>query len=125
VYVRRVDPSVITFSLTLHRHPPHDKYSFYLSLYLLFIIKTLYSLAASSWADVKSSRKSTTHYAMWNNAFVHWRSKVGSMLATSTTEVEAISVVRCSQDDVFYRKLANELGFMETKITVLWEDNNG
>jgi hypothetical protein len=71
VYVRRVDPSVLTFSLTLHRHPHHDKYSFYLCLYLLFIIKTLYSLVASSWADVKPSRRSMSHYVMWNNAFVH------------------------------------------------------
>ena len=36
-----------------------------------------------------------------------------------------ISVARCSQDVVFCRKLANELGFTETKPTVLWEDNDG
>jgi hypothetical protein len=56
---------------------------------------------------------------------VHWRSKVASILATSTTEAELISDASCSQDVAFCRKLANELGFMQTKTTVLWEDNNG
>ena len=80
----------------------------------------------SSWADVKPSRKSTScHYIVCNNALVHWRSKVASILATSTTEAELISAASCSQDVAFCRKLANELGFTQTKPTVLWEDNNG
>ena len=79
----------------------------------------------SSWADVKPSRKSTSHYILCNNALVHRRSKVASILTTSTTEAAVISAARCSQDVVFCRKLANELGFTETKPTVLWEDNNG
>jgi hypothetical protein len=84
------------------------------------------SWADSSWADVKPSRKSTScHYIACNNALVHWRSKVASILATSTTEAELISAASCSQDVAFCRKLANELGFMQTKPTVLWEDNNG
>jgi hypothetical protein len=84
------------------------------------------SWADSSWADVKPSRKSTScHYIACNNALVHWRSKVASILATSTTEAELISAASCSQDVAFCRKLANELGFMQTKPTVLHEDNNG
>ncbi len=79
----------------------------------------------SSWTDVKPSQKSTNfHYITYNNAIVHWRSKVASILTTSTTE-EIISVVSCSQDVAFCRKLTNEFGFMQTKHTVLWEDNNG
>jgi hypothetical protein len=36
----------------------------------------------SSWDDVKPSRKSTNcHYIACNNAPVHWRSKVASILA--------------------------------------------
>ena len=54
---------------------------------------------------------------------MHWRSKVASILATSTTEAAVISAARCSQDVAFCRKLANELGFTQTKPTVLWEDN--
>ena len=84
------------------------------------------SWADSSWADVKPSRKSTScHYIACNNALVHWRSKVASILATSTTEAELISAASCSQDVAFCRKLANELGFVQTKPTVLHEDNNG
>ena len=79
----------------------------------------------SSWADVKPSRKSTSHYILCNNALVHWRSKVASILMTSTTEAAVISATRCSQDVTFCRKLDNELGFTETKLTVLWEDNDG
>ncbi len=75
---------------------------------------------------MKPSRKSTNcHHIACNNALVHWRSKVASILATSTTEAELISAASCSQDVAFCRKLANELGFMQTKPTVLWEDNNG
>ncbi len=73
----------------------------------------------SSWADVNPSRKSTScHYIMCNNALVHWRSKVASILATSTTGFELISAASCSQDVAFCRKLANELGFMQTKPTL-------
>ena len=59
---------------------------------------------------------------------MHWRSKVASILATSTTEAELISTASCaphSQEVAFCRKLAKELGFMQTKPTVLWGDNNG
>ena len=83
------------------------------------------SLVVLSWADVNPSRKSTSHYILCNNALVHWRTKVTSVWTTSTTEAELISVARCSQDVAFCRKLAYELGFMQTKPTVLWEDNNG
>ncbi len=62
---------------------------------------------------------------MCNNDLVHWRSKVASVLATSTTEAELISAARCAQDVTFCRKLANELGFVQTKPTILWEDNTG
>ncbi len=78
------------------------------------------SWADSSWADVKPIQKSTScHYIGCNNALVHWRSKVASILATSTTETEVISSASCSQDVVFYRKRANELGFMQIKPTNL------
>ena len=79
--------------------------------------------ADSSWADVKPSRKSTSHYT--HNALVHWWSQVASILATSTTEAEVVSAARCFQDVAFCRKRANELGFMSSKSTVLLEDNNG
>ncbi len=70
------------------------------------------SFADSSWTDVKSSRKSTNcHYILCNNALVYWRSKIASILATSTPEGELISVVSCAQDVAFCRKLADELGF--------------
>jgi len=43
------------------------------------------SFADSSWADVNPSKKSTNcHYILCNNALVHWRSKITSILATWT-----------------------------------------
>jgi hypothetical protein len=40
------------------------------------------SFGDSSWPDVKPSRKSTNcHYILCNNALVHWRSKIASILA--------------------------------------------
>jgi len=45
-------------------------------------------------------------------------------LGTSTTETELINVTGCAQDVAFCRKLADELGFKQTKPTILWEDNN-
>ena len=56
---------------------------------------------------------------------MRWRSKIASILATSTTEAELISAASCAQDVAFCRKLADELGFKQTKPTILWEDNNG
>jgi hypothetical protein len=41
------------------------------------------------------------------------------------TEVELISAESCDQDVAFCRKLADELGFKQTKPSILWEDNNG
>ncbi len=70
------------------------------------------SFADSSLADVKPSRKSTNcHNILCNNALVHWCSKIASILATSTTEAELISVAGCAQDVAFCRKLVDELGF--------------
>jgi hypothetical protein len=66
------------------------------------------SFADSSWPDVKPSRKSTNcHYFLCNNALVHWRSKITSILATSTTEAELIIAASCAQDVAFCRKLAD------------------
>ena len=74
---------------------------------------------------VEGHESTSCHYIMYNNALVHWRSKVASILATFTTEAELISAASCFQDVAFCRKLAIELGFMQAKSTVLCEDNNG
>ncbi len=84
------------------------------------------SFADSSWVNVKTSRKSThCHYILCDNALVHWSSKITSILATSTTEAELISVGSCAQDVSFCRMLTDELGFKQTKPIILSEDNNG
>jgi hypothetical protein len=46
-------------------------------------------------------------------------------MATSTTEAEVISAPSCAQDAAFCRKFADELGFQQSKPTILEEDNNG
>ncbi len=70
-------------------------------------------------------RSTSCLYIMCNNALVHWRSKVASVLATSTTEAELISDASCAQGVAFCRRLANELGFVQAKPTILWEGNTG
>jgi hypothetical protein len=46
-------------------------------------------------------------------------------VTTSTTGAELISVTGYVQNVSICRKLADELGFKQTKPTILWEDNNG
>jgi hypothetical protein len=73
------------------------------------------SFADSSWTDVKPSRKSTNyHHILYNNALVHWCSKIASILTTSTTEAELINVASCAQDVTFCRKLVYELSLRDS-----------
>ncbi len=48
-----------------------------------------------------------------------------AIIATSSTEAELIGAVYCSDDIVFLRKLAQELGFAQVSPTIIFKDNNG
>lgn len=86
----------------------------------------IYSYADSSWADVLPSRKSTYGYYLFvNNAAFAWRASLAAILALSTAEAELISICACATEIAYCRKLANELGFLQLKPTILYEDNQG
>lgn len=81
-----------------------------------------HSFTDSSWADVLPSRKSTNSYDIfYNNAVVSWKTKVSSIIATSSTEAELIRdrAAYCDAETAFIRKLAQELAFVQTSPTII------
>ena len=47
------------------------------------------------------------------------------MLAISSAEAELIALCACAADVAYCRKLANELGFLQLRPTIIHEDNLG
>ena len=86
----------------------------------------IFGFADASWADDKSSRRSTLCYVLCcNGAAFSWKSALAPILALSTSEAELISVASCAQEVNFCRKLATELGFIQPGPTPIAEDNTG
>ena len=86
----------------------------------------IFAYADSSWADVEPSRKSTYGYYLFvNNAAFAWKAALAPILALSTAEAELIAICACATEVIYVRKLANELGFLQTKPTIVYTDNQG
>ena len=86
----------------------------------------IFGFADASWADDKSSRRSTLCYVLCcNGAAFSWISALAPILALSTSEAELISVASCAQEVNFCRKLATALGFIQPGPTPIAEDNTG
>ena len=86
----------------------------------------IFGFADASWADDKSSRRSTLCYVLCcNGAAFSWKSALAPILALSTSEAELISVASCAQEVNFCRKLATELGFIQPGPTPIAEDKTG
>jgi hypothetical protein len=86
----------------------------------------LFGFADASWADNKSSRRSTLCYVLCcNGAAFSWKSALVPILALSTSEAELISVASCAQEVIFCRKLVTELRFIQPALTLIAEDNTG
>jgi hypothetical protein len=80
----------------------------------------------ASWADVVPQRKSSLSYLIFcNNAVFSWKSSLSSVLAMSSAEAELIALCACAADVAYCRKLANELGFLQLRPTIIHEDNVG
>ena len=60
-----------------------------------------------------------------NNAVVSWKTKLSTIITTSSTEAERISAAYIPAEIAFLRKLAQELGFVQVSPTIIFEDNNG
>ena len=86
----------------------------------------VYGYADASFADDSTNRKSTLAYFLFvNNAVFSWRSCLGSIVATSTTEAELQAFAMCAAEVLYARKLCMELGFTQLHATTIYEDNTG
>jgi hypothetical protein len=59
---------------------------------------------------------------MCNNGPISWRSTKTPLIALNVAESEIIALSSASQEAIFLRKLANELGFIQTHPTIIYED---
>ena len=86
----------------------------------------IYAYSDASWADIVPQRKSSLSYLIFcNNAVFSWKASLSSVLAMSSAEAELIALCACAADVAYCRKLANELGFLQLRPTVIHEDNLG
>jgi len=86
----------------------------------------VYGYADVSFADDSTNRKSTLAYFLFvNNAVFSWRSCLGSIVATSTTEAELQAFAMCAAEVLYARKLCMELGFTQLHASTIYEDNTG
>ena len=71
-------------------------------------------------------RKSLSGYVFTvNGAAVFWNCKKQSVVATSTTEAEYISLSMASSEAVWIRSFFNELGLTQNEPTLIYGDNQG
>jgi hypothetical protein len=86
----------------------------------------LYAYSDASWAHIVPQRKSSLSYLIFcNNAVFSWKASLSSLLAMSSAEAELIALCACAADVAYCRKLANELGFLQLRPTIIHEDNLG
>ena len=93
-----------------------------------FVPCEIYAYSDGSWADVVPQRKSSLSYLIFcNNAVFSWKSSLSSVLAIamSSAEAELIALCACAANVAYCRKLANELGFLQLRPTIIHEDNIG
>ena len=80
----------------------------------------LYGYADSSYS---APRSQGGRMVMMNGAMISFSSQRHSTVDTSTTSAELTEAFLCSNDIVAFRNLMNELGMVEEKPTVLYQDN--
>ena len=92
-----------------------------------FVRCEIYAYSDASWAHIVPQRQSSLSYLIYcNNAVFSWTSTLSSVLAMPSAEAELIALCVCAADVAVYcRKLANELGFLQLRPTIIREDNLG
>jgi hypothetical protein len=91
-----------------------------------FVPCEIYAYSDASWADIVPQRKSSLSYLIFcNNAVFSWKSSLSSVLAMSSAEADLIALCACAADVAYCRKLANELGFLQLRPTIIHEDDLG
>ena len=85
----------------------------------------IYAYSDASWADVVPQRKSSLRISFLQQLSVQLESSLSSVLAMSSAEAELIALCACAADVAYCRKLANELGFLQLRPTIIHEDSLG
>ena len=87
---------------------------------------TLFGYADADWAGDVSTRKSTSGYVFKiGSSTISWRSKRQSIVALSSTEAEYVSLSHATQEAIWLRALLHDMGFNQSKPTMMFEDNQG
>ena len=75
----------------------------------------IYGYADANFADIKPEQLSSMGYVfIINNGAVCWRSTRTPLVTLSAAESEVVALSTATQETVYLRKLANELGFTQT-----------
>jgi len=85
---------------------------------------TLCGYSDADWGGDLNTRRSTSGYAFQINGCTRsWSSKGQLRIAKSSTEAKCIALSTSSQELIWLRRLRKDLGFAQSKPTVLFEDN--
>jgi hypothetical protein len=91
-----------------------------------FVPCEIYAYSNASWEDIVPQRKSSLSSLIFCNiAVFSWKASLSSVLAMSSAEAESIALCACAADVAYCRKLANKLGFLQLRPTIIHEDNLG
>ena len=85
----------------------------------------IWRVVDSDWAECPDSRRSTTdNTLMLNGAAVAWKSKRQSVLALSSAEAEFMAASALVQEVAYARRLLENPGFPQKKLTCIYEHNH-
>ena len=80
----------------------------------------------ADWAGDLDKRRSTTGYVVFLGIGpISWKSRLQPTVAASTTEAEYMAAFETVSEVMYLRPLLSELGFKQTKATIIHEDNMG
>ena len=79
----------------------------------------------SDWAMTEGRRSISDFIVECAGAPIAWSSKQQAIVALSSCKAEYLACAYCAREIVWLRSLFNELGFGQTKPTVLFCDNKG
>ena len=85
-----------------------------------------YGYSDSNWSGDPDTSRSTSGYVfMMGGAAIAWSSKLQGMVALSSTEAEYIGLTAAAQEIAWLRELMGEIGYKQSKPTLLLADNQG